>query len=139
MERRNFIKKGCVDCMAFMGAGILLESCSTALPLVKTSPANKSLLVPLNKFSDKGNLVIVRSPALENDILLIKNETGYKALYLKCTHEGVGLTATDKKIFCPSHGSIFDFDGKVVKEPALRALTVFHTETTNENVIIHLI
>lgn len=125
--------------MAFVGAGVLLESCSTALPLVKIAPANKSLTIPLSKFSDKNNLLIVRSSTLENDILLIKQENGYKALYLKCTHEGVGLTATGAKIFCPAHGSVFDFDGKVLKEPALRPLTIFQTETTNENVIIHLI
>ncbi len=125
--------------MAFMGAGVLLESCSAGLPLVKAIPDNKSLSIPLNKFSEKNNLLIVRSSGLENDILLIKNGSGYKALNLKCTHEGVGLTATDKKIFCSAHGSVFDFDGKVLKEPALRPLTEFHTETTNDNVIIHLI
>jgi len=137
MERRNFIKRGCVACMAFMGAGVLLESCSPGLPLLKTAAENKTLSVPLNKFS--GNLLVVRGGGLENDILLVKNQNGYKALNLKCTHEGVGLTATDKKIFCSAHGSVFDFNGKVVKEPALRSLTEFRTETTNENIIIHLI
>ena len=125
--------------MVLMGAGILLESCSPGLPLVKAIPDNKSLSIPLNKFSDKNNLLIVRSSSLENDILLIKNGDAYKALNLKCTHEGVGLTATDKKIFCSAHGSVFDFNGNVVKEPALRPLTEFHTETTNDNIIIHLI
>ncbi len=125
-------------CLSFTGAGVLLEGCSTALPLLKTTQENKAIMIPLSRFSDKNKLVIVRSSTLENDILLIKNENSYKAIYLKCTHEGVGLTATDKKIFCPAHGSVFDFNGKVIKEPALRPLTEFRTETTHENVIIHL-
>ncbi len=86
--------------MALMGAGILLESCSTGLPLVKTSPKDKSLFVPLTNFSENKNLLVVRSSDLENDILLVKKANVYTALYLKCTHEGVGLTAPEKKIFC---------------------------------------
>ena len=139
MERRVFIKKGCVACMGLVGTSLLLESCSSSLPLVKTNPENKSLSVPLNNFSVNNNLVIVRSGSLENDILLIKNQNEYKALYLRCTHEGVGLTATDKKIVCSAHGSVFDFQGNVVKEPALKPLQQFQTEVNNENVIIHLI
>ena len=125
--------------MAFMGAGILLEGCSTALPLVKTSPKDKSLFVPINNFSDNKNLLVVRSSDLENDILLVKKANVYTALYLKCTHEGVGLTATDKRIFCSAHGSAFDFEGNVLKEPALRPLQQFHTEVVNDNLVIHLL
>jgi len=128
-----------VACMGLVSTSLLLESCGSSLPLVKTNPENKALSVPLNKFSINNNLVIVRSGSLENDILLIKNQNEYKALYLRCTHEGVGLTATDKKIFCSAHGSVFDFQGNVVKEPALKPLQQFQTEVSNENVIIHLI
>lgn len=125
-------------CMAMMGTGVFLESCSSSLPMVKTTPRDQLLYVPAEKFANQNNLVIVRSAALENDILLVKKQDTYKALYLKCTHEGIGLSATDKKIVCPAHGSIFDFDGHVLKEPALRPLKEFTTEINNENIIIHL-
>ena len=124
--------------MGLVGAGMLLESCAASLPLIKTSPKEQSLFIPLNKFSEKDKMVVVRSSSLENDILLVKNENEYQALYLKCTHEGIGLTATGKNIVCPAHGSTFDFKGNVLKEPALRPLRQFHTEITNENIIIHL-
>ena len=84
-------------------------------------------------------MIVVRSNSLENDILLVKNENVYKALYLKCTHEGIGLATTNKNIVCPAHGSMFDFNGNVLKEPALRPLQEFKTETVNDNIIIHLI
>jgi len=122
-----------------MGAGMLLESCATSLPLVKASPKDRSLFIPISKFSDKSKMLVVRSSSLENDILLVKNNDEFKALYLKCTHEGVGLTATDKNIVCSAHGSTFDFKGNVLKEPALRPLQQFQTEVTDENIIIHLI
>jgi cytochrome b6-f complex iron-sulfur subunit len=124
--------------MAMIGAGMFLESCSSSLPLVKTSPRDKMLYVPLEKFTSQNNLVVVRSASLENDILVVRKQETYKALYLKCTHEGIGLSATDKKIVCPAHGSIFDLDGHVLKEPALLPLKEFVTEVTNENIIIHL-
>lgn len=139
MERRVFLKQGCAACMGLIGAAILLESCGSSLPLVKTAPGNKSLSIPVNKFLGNNNLVIIRSSSLENDILLVKDKNEYRALNLRCTHEGVGLTATDKKIFCTAHGSVFDFRGNVVKEPALKPLQQFRTEISNENIIIHLI
>jgi Rieske Fe-S protein len=123
--------------MQIVGTAVLLESCSS-LPMIKVNPQNKVLKVPVKDFTDKSNLLVVRSKTLENDILLVKNENKYRALYLKCTHEGVGLTATDKKIYCTAHGSVFDFEGNVVKEPALRPLTQLPTEADNENIIIHL-
>jgi Rieske Fe-S protein len=124
--------------MALMGADILLEGCSTGLPLIKTSSKDKSLNVPLTNFSENKNQLVVRSSDLENDILLVKKDNVYTALYLKCTHEGVGLTATGKKIFCSAHGSVFDFEGNVLKEPALRPLQQFHTEVVNDHLVIYL-
>jgi Rieske Fe-S protein len=125
--------------MGLVGGGLLLESCATSLPLIKATPKEQSLFIPLTKFSDKSNMLVVRSSSLENDILLIKNENVYKALYLKCTHEGIGLTATAKNIVCPAHGSTFDFKGNVLKEPALRPLREFKTETAGDTIVIHLI
>lgn len=123
--------------MQIVSAGVLLESCSS-LPMIKVNPQNKLLKIPVSQFSDKSNLLIVRSSVLENDILLVKNQNEYKALYLKCTHEGVGLTVTEKKIYCTAHGSAFDFNGNVIKDPALRPLAQLQTETDNETIIIHL-
>ena len=136
MHRRSFIKKSCITCMGFAGATMLLESCGSSLPLYKTAQQNNLLTVPIEKFS--GTLMTIRSASLENDILLVKKQDVYKALYLKCTHEGIGLTATSKQIVCAAHGSLFDFDGKVLKEPALRPLKEFQTEISNGNIIIHL-
>jgi len=115
-----------------------LESCSTPLPMVKATGSNANVVeVAANSFT-AGNMLVVRTKQLEYDILLVKNGASYKALYLRCTHEGVGLTPAANKIFCSAHGSVFDLDGKVVKEPALRPLTTYQTEVINNQIIIHL-
>lgn len=140
ISRRNFIKTGCTACMLAAAGASLLESCSAPLPLIKPAAGNgKQLTIATDSFATgKGNLLVVRSPQLEYDILLVKEADTYKALYLRCTHEGVGLTPASNKIFCSAHGSQFDLDGNVVREPALRPLKTFPTEVINNQIIIHI-
>jgi len=121
-----------------LGISMLLESCGTSVPLFKTNTHNDSISIPVNEFSGGKNMVIVRVPKLENDILLVKKEDHFNALNLRCTHEGYGLTPTSKRIVCSAHGSTFDFDGNVLKEPALKPLKKFNTEIIDNNIIIHL-
>jgi cytochrome b6-f complex iron-sulfur subunit len=136
--RRSFIKSGCAACLLTASGLSFLESCSTPLPMVKAAGTKPGLVeVPVSSFAT-GNMLLVRSKQLEYDVLLIKKEESYKALYMRCTHEGVGLTAAANKIFCSAHGSVFDLDGKVVKEPALRPLKTYPTEVANDQIIIHL-
>ncbi|MBN8789689.1 MAG: Rieske (2Fe-2S) protein [Terrimonas sp.] len=136
--RRSFIKKGCVHCAAVIGAGFLLEGCGSSMHMYKTQVSDKKIIVPLNEFPADKNIMVVRSKDMENDILLVKKNDHYNALYLQCTHEGVGLSATDKKIVCTAHGSVFDFDGNVLKEPALKPLKKFETSVIENNLIISL-
>ena len=123
-----------------LGAGILLQGCGTSAQLFKTNARNDTVSVPVSTFAGGKNMVVVRASGLENDILLVKKDDQYNALNLKCTHEGYGLTATSKQIVCSAHGSTFDFDGNVLKEPALKPLKKFNTEIIDNNtIIIHLI
>ncbi len=139
MQRRKFIQQGCFACMGLMAAGALMESCGTSAPLiVKPEVAENRIAVPLSSFSQNNNFVLVRNKALESDILLVKKEEGYKAIYMLCTHEGIELSVAGKKLVCPAHGSMFDFDGNVLREPALRPLKQFKTFVDKENIIIQL-
>jgi cytochrome b6-f complex iron-sulfur subunit len=139
--RRGFIKSGCAACLMVASGASLLESCATPLPMLKVAASAKQdelQVDPASFLPEKGNMLVVRSKQLEDDILLIKNGDTYKALYLRCTHENFGLTATATKIHCSQHGSVFDLDGKVLKDPALRPLKTFKTELINNQIIIHL-
>lgn len=140
-NRRAFIRSSCLACMGFMATGTILEACSAStFPLVKAKNyAENQLHVPISSFNDeKVNAVIVRNTQLESDILLVRKMGEFKALYLQCTHEGVNLSPSSTKIHCNAHGSVFDFDGNVLKEPALKPLRQFRTEKNLSEIIIYL-
>lgn len=138
-NRRDFVKKSCLICMGLGGMASILESCASAYPIVKTSSAsNKFLTVPLSTFANQVKIAIVRDDKLNDDLLLVKNEKGFKALIMVCTHEINPLYATDTRIICNAHGAQFDFNGQVIKEPALYPLDEYKTEIINNNVHIYI-
>ena len=115
-----------------------LTACGSALPIVKAENSQGLISVPLSSFADNRGGVIVRNSQLEFDILVVKSENVYKALQMKCTHQDNPLTATATGLFCAAHGSTFDLNGNVMKEPALQPLKKYNTEINESFVIIHL-
>jgi len=123
VNRRTFIKTSCVVCAT--GLISQLTSCAPALPTFKTKIAGPSINVPLS-FFETSNLAIVRDNQAEYDILLVKKgEELFDAIYMKCSHRENPLTATETGLHCSAHGSIFDLDGNVKKEPATAPLQKF--------------
>jgi Rieske Fe-S protein len=55
-------------------------------------------------------------------LALLRDEKGFYALSLICTHLGCTVTVTENRLSCPCHGSVFDRQGRVLKGPADRAL-----------------
>ena len=140
VNRRRFLKTGCLACLGLASSSYLLSSCAAGIPMqvVKRKPEEKVLRVAKTSFEGEQDMVIVRDESLENDILLRKTENGYLALDLTCTHEGVGLTTTKSKIYCTSHGSVFDLEGNVVKTPANKPLKRYQTEAKETEILIYL-
>ncbi len=48
----------------------------------------------------------------------MRDDSGFYALSLVCTHLGCTVTVTEDDLACPCHGSRFDRQGKVLKGPA---------------------
>ena len=142
-SRREFIKKSCVACAGVAGMGVmstLLSSCSK-LPMYSASVDNDNsiILVPVSSFIEGQNLLLVRNKQLEYDILLIKKpDSTYKAFYMKCTHQPNSLVANSSGIHCNIHGSSFDMDGNVLKEPATIPLKKFKVSLTDNVISIDL-
>lgn len=138
--RREFIKDTCTACLgtAFLGFTFSqLTSCSS-LPIYKTNLSKKTVDVPLTSFAES-NLVIVRDMQVPYDVLLVKKSPEeYLALYMKCSHQENPVTATKTGLFCSSHGSTFDLDGNVTKEPAPAPLKKFKTTLTENSITIDL-
>ena len=138
--RREFLKDTCTACLgtAFLGLTFSqLTSCSS-LPIYKTSLGGKIVTVPLTSFAES-NLVIVRDMQVPFDLLVVKkSEREYNTIYMKCTHRENPVTATKTGLYCASHGSTFDLDGNVTKEPALKPLKTFRTELIENELTIDL-
>lgn len=123
-----------------MGAGVVvssLPSCST-LPIVKTGIEGNKVSVDRASFTNNSNVILVRTNKLDYDILLVKTENSYRALYMRCTHNQTSLSSTKSYIFCDLHGAEFDFEGNVIKGPAVDKLLSFRVTESENQIHIHL-
>ena len=140
MERRSFIKQSCQACAAIaLGPALVaaLESCASTAVL-KTTAQNNIVSVPLTAFAEK-NQVTLRVSGRAFDLLCVKvEENTFRTLEMKCTHQDQPLVSSGKSLYCNSHGSQFDLEGKVLKDPASRPLRKFVTAIEGEQVLIQL-
>ncbi|MDD2581963.1 MAG: Rieske (2Fe-2S) protein [Desulfuromonadaceae bacterium] len=67
-------------------------------------------------------------------LALLRDDAGFYALSLVCTHLGCTVTVSEDALSCPCHGSRFDRLGKVLRGPADRPLTRFNVEQHGERV-----
>lgn len=138
--RREFIKDTCTACLgtAFLGLTFTQLSSCSSLPIYRTSLEDKTVAVPKSSFAES-NLVIIRDLQVAFDVLLVKkSETEYNAIYMRCSHQENAVTATKTGLYCSAHGSAFDLDGNVTKEPAINPLRKFKTEIQETQIIIEL-
>lgn len=140
MERKEFIKSSCKACLglALSGAVIsLFEGCAT-MPVYKTKPVNNVLSIPVAQFAET-KMVLARTSQLDYDVLVQKRDDGtYTAIYMRCSHQDQPLNATATNLYCTAHGSTFDLDGNVTKEPANNPLRQFKTTVENQLVNIYI-
>lgn len=108
------------------GAASWLAGCAVAKQSVyKAQVQQKKIAVPLSLFAEK-NIQVVEAPGWEYNLLVVKEkDQSYKALLMKCTHQGFRLTADKSGLHCNLHGSTFDLEGRVTNGPAAHALTSF--------------
>jgi nitrite reductase/ring-hydroxylating ferredoxin subunit len=62
----------------------------------------------------------------------------YKALLMKCTHQGTELQVFGDRLQCPAHGSEFTNNGAVQNGPADRPLRTFTVSVENDSIKIRL-
>lgn len=132
MKRRDFLHQSCFACLA-AGAGISLlglESCAST-KVFSAAPENGQLKVDISQFEPESNALIVRTKALEHDILILKTGEKYRAIYLQCSHQNNPVNYTGSKIVCNAHGSQFDLDGLVKVGPADKHLKKIKIEKEN--------
>ncbi len=142
MERRKFLKSGCSLCL-LGAAGLILPqtllSCAgSGMAVYKTGIENSKITVPKTLF-EKSPVQMVRPRGWFYDIAVSrKDEGGFSAILMKCTHMDNQLSLSSDGFHCSLHGSHFNKSGAVVKGPAEVSLT-HYTVTVEENeIIIHI-
>lgn len=145
MNRRKFIQTTGFACVGASTLPIILQGCSN-VRYVTGVIDNKKLVVQKIEFtSSKGeksirrNFIIAKNEKLEFPICIYETENNqYRALYMKCTHQGCELNAYATQLVCPCHGSEFTNTGKVLQGPAEKDLLVFEVSDDSENIYIQL-
>lgn len=136
-SRRQFIKNSCLACMGMGSLATLLTACGSTQAVFTPLQDKRKLVVPKEKFAATSS-IIVKNKLLEFTILLVKNNNSFKALQMRCTHNDVALSFTGKKLLCHAHGSEFDLNGKVIKDPAPKSLTEYPISEDAQNIYIHI-
>jgi Rieske Fe-S protein len=129
VTRKDFLlTAGKGICGLAMAAGVTswLAGCAVARQSVyKAQLQEKKIAVPLTLFAEK-NMQVVAAPGWEYNLLVVKEkDQSYKALLMKCTHQGFRLTADKNGMHCNLHGSTFDLEGDVTNGPAAKPLASF--------------
>lgn len=88
-----------------------------------TISLNDNVFANLNQkggYAYKNGVIIARTQA--DQIIAVSSA---------CTHEGtqVIFQSNNNRFYCPSHGSAFDTEGKVLNSPASRALTKYNVSS----------
>lgn len=140
MKRKEFIKTCGYSCLGLMGAAFLLEGC-TAPKYLQAELEGNYLVVPLaafevgekeeNKFR---KYIVAYNNQLKYPVSIFRiSDTEYRALLMRCTHQGTELQVFGDRLQCPAHGSEFTQNGEVQNGPAeapLRSFPVNFDDTT---------
>ncbi|MEO6670786.1 MAG: Rieske (2Fe-2S) protein [Ferruginibacter sp.] len=145
MNRRNFIKSGCIGCISGGLALSLLEGCGST-KIISAQIEGSDMIVPLADFEiSKGKqkehkkYLVLQNEILQYPICVYRlDENNYEALLMKCTHQGAELQVFGDKLQCPAHGSEFDNTGKVQNGPASASLRTFPVTVTGSHLKISL-
>jgi Rieske Fe-S protein len=145
MERRDFIKTTCAVCIGGYMSLSMLEGCGTT-KMVAGSIVGPDLIIPLSDFGPKNSnqteyekCVIVRNEILQYPIYIYRiGDNQYKALWMRCTHQGTELHLSGDRFECPAHGSQFDNRGMVLRGPAAVNLKTFPVTIENNQLKVSL-
>lgn len=146
MERRVFLKSACIACAGSFGVMWFLEACTTQKQLVSYQYSQNRITIKRSEFVIIKNekpiqrkFIVLKPDGLEYPIVIYKlNETDYKAIYLKCTHQGCELTPYETAIVCTCHGAEFNNRGAVTTGPADTDLKLFSITYDIDNLYIQL-
>jgi cytochrome b6-f complex iron-sulfur subunit len=133
LNRRDFLA-GCAGC----ALALPLAGCTAVNPApLLNADADGTVTVGV-LLKGPGDQVKVRLPGVSDPVLVWRSDRGYGAASIVCTHRGseVHFDAAEGRLVCPSHGSQFGQDGRVLAGPAARPLTSYRVEVDGERLTL---
>ena len=145
MNRREFVKQGCLFCMSGVILPGALSSCQTT-HYVNGTVESTGIAVLKSEFTYiqkektlSRQFIIIQNDKLEFPIYVYRfSENEYSAVWMKCSHQGAELQASGDHLQCPSHGSEFNNKGIVSNGPAERNLRSFPVSSFDDKIIIDM-
>lgn len=145
MNRQQFMRKCGMGCIGIIAMAPVLSGCAS-IHYEKGTIVGSDLEVPESAFvfEKKGAsllraFVIVENNKLKYPILLKRiDDSNYKAVLMRCTHQGTVLSVFGDRLQCSAHGSEFSTEGKVQNGPAEENLKKFPTMVDKGAIKINL-
>jgi Rieske Fe-S protein len=145
MNRREFVKQGCILCVGGVTLPGVLSSCQTT-HYVNGTVESTGIAVLKSEFTYiqkektlSRQFIIIQNDKLEFPIYVYRfSENEYSAVWMKCSHQGAELQASGDHLQCPSHGSEFNNKGIVSNGPAERNLRSFPVSSVDDKIIIDM-
>jgi Rieske Fe-S protein len=136
-NRRDVLKAACGVAVLAAGASLFSEEAMAATGVTTNKDGSVTVDTAkapgMKKVGGVVNLGTVKGAPVA---LVRTGANSYKALNLKCTHQGVTVKASGSGWSCPAHGSAFAADGAVTKGPASKPLATLRTKVAGTMVTV---
>lgn len=145
MDRKEFLKLFGFSCLGVIGLSGIMQSCGTT-HYAATNVQGNLLVISKKEFEiTEGttlkyrNHIVSKVEGINYPVIIYRNPNdSYKAILLRCSHQGAELSVNGDILTCSAHGSEFSKNGEVIQGPAEQQLTAFKVETDTENIYIQL-
>lgn len=131
-SRRQFLVGACGLIGVGLGAALLADDASAADGI--TRKPNGQVEVAVAKvpgLSKVGSAVLLGNVKGVPTAVVRTGGAAYRALDLRCTHQGVPVRQTGQTWTCPAHGSVFALAGGVDRGPAATPLAQVKSSLRN--------
>jgi cytochrome b6-f complex iron-sulfur subunit len=127
LNRRDFLKVSTNSLLALaaaLGVGGLIRYLSYQFD---SPPQNEFDIGPETDYPVGSRTILAHIPAV-----IIRDENGFSAMSLTCTHLGCTVEPRTFGYECPCHGSRYNPEGKVYKGPAASNLPVLRIKKVED-------
>ena len=130
--RRTFLLGACGVLAAGLGTALLPDDAQAATGIKRKANGQVEVTVAkVRGLSKVGGAVLLGNVKDIPTAVVRTGASSYRALNLRCTHQGVPVALQNGQWSCPAHGSQFDLDGAVTNGPANRPLAAVPSRFAN--------